>query len=82
MSKNKSSEEKDFLISKRKSIGAGLTNAPVWAMQKAAKRIWNKRAKRHWRQTDFGNLFKKKQSEQGKVYNKKRVKSGWKKRKE
>ena len=80
MSKNKDSEKKQFFVSSRKSIGAGLTNAPVWILQKAAKRIWNKRQKRHWRDTDLGALFKKKQKAQGKVYNKKRVKSGWKKK--
>ena len=82
MSKNRTQEKKEFLIASRKAIGASLTNAPVWAMQKAGKRIWNKRQKRHWRSTDFGRLFKKKQAEQGKVRNKKRVKSGWKKRKD
>lgn len=82
MSKNKDSEKKAFLISSRKSIGASITNAPVWIMQKAGKRIWNKKQKRHWRQTDIGTAFKKKQAEQGKVHNKKRVKSGWKKRKD
>ncbi len=81
MSKNRSQEKKEFLIASRKKIGASMTNAPTWAMQKAGKRIWNKRQKRHWRQTDFGHLFTKKQAEQGKVYNKKRVKSGWKVRK-
>ncbi|MCR4335914.1 MAG: hypothetical protein NUV57_05255 [archaeon] len=75
----KTEEEKEFLISARKEIGSGLTNAPVWILQKAGKRIYNKRGNRHWRQTDLGNLFKKKQREQGKVKNIKKTKSGKKK---
>ena len=74
----KSQEEKEFLIATRKKIGPGSTNAPVWILRKAGKRIWNKKGKRHWRQTDFGLLFRKKQQEQGKVKNTKRVKSGQK----
>ncbi|AJF60625.1 MAG: hypothetical protein J4224_03795 [Candidatus Diapherotrites archaeon] len=80
MSKNKEAEKKDFLISARKSIGPGLTNAPVWVMQKAGKRIWNKRQHRHWRSTNLGLTFKKKQAEQGKNRNVKRVKSGARRR--
>jgi len=76
----KTEAEKEFLISTRKAIGPGVTNAPVWILQKAGKRIWNKRGNRHWRATDLGTLFKKKQREQGKVENVKRVKSGFKKK--
>ncbi|HLC80029.1 MAG TPA: hypothetical protein VJG83_06465 [archaeon] len=72
----KTQEEKDFLISTRKKIGPGVTNAPAWILQKAAKRIWNKKAKRHWRETNLGQLFKKKQKEQGKIENMKMAKSG------
>jgi len=72
----KTQEEKEFLISARKKIGSGLTNAPVWILQKAGKRIYNKRGNRHWRQTDLGTLFKKKQKEQGKIKNIKIPKSG------
>ena len=61
VAKNKTEEFKDFLIAKRKKIGPGLTNAPVWVMQKAGKRIWNKSAKRHWRRTEFGLKFRKRQ---------------------
>lgn len=67
MARNKSQDKKDFLIAVRKRTGASVTNAPVWAMQKAGKRIWNRRGKRHWRTTDFGLLFKRKEVEQGKV---------------
>ena len=66
MAKNKEEEKKEFLISSRKSIGPGVTNAPVWILQKAGKRIWNKKQNRHWRRTKLGLLFKKKQKEQGK----------------
>lgn len=59
MSSRKEGELKDFLIAVRKKIGPGITNAPVWVMQKAGKRIWNARAKRHWRDTDFGKQFRK-----------------------
>jgi ribosomal protein L39E len=66
MSTNKSEEKKEFLISARKKIAPGITNVPVWILQKAGKRIYNKKAKRHWRQTSLGKLFKKKQEEQKK----------------
>ena len=59
VAKNKTEEFKDFLIAKRKKIGPGLTNAPVWVMQKAGKRIWNPKQKRHWKETDFGDEFRK-----------------------
>ncbi|MBU0662655.1 MAG: hypothetical protein ABH854_03520 [Candidatus Diapherotrites archaeon] len=74
---HKSQEKKEFLSSARKKIGPGLTNAPVWVMQKKQSRIWNKKQKRHWRRTKLGLLFKKKQGEQGKL---KRIKPGSKKK--
>ncbi len=80
MARNKEQDKKDFFIAKRKSVGAGVTNAPVWVLQKAGKRIWNKKQKRHWRDTNLGKEFERSQGKQGKVYNEKRVKSGWKKR--
>jgi len=76
MSRNKDSETKEFLTAARKEVGAGLTNVPVWIMQKAGKRIWNRRQNRHWRSTKLGKRFKKKQVEQGKVEEKKKIKSG------
>ncbi len=72
MSSNKSEEKKEFLISTRKKIAPGVTNAPFWIMQKKSGRIWNSRAKRHWRSTDLGNLFEKKQEEQKTVKKQKR----------
>ena len=59
MAKNKDSEFKEFLISARKKVRPGLTNAPVWVLQKAGKRIWNPKSKRTWKQVDLGKLFRK-----------------------
>ncbi len=81
MSTNRTQEKKEFLSAARKKIGAGFTNAPTWAMQKKGARIWNKRQKRHWRQTDLGKLFAKAQRMQGKDAHAKTVKKGRKKRK-
>tara|TARA_Y100000310_G_scaffold327497_1_gene393960 strand:- start:146 stop:340 length:195 start_codon:yes stop_codon:yes gene_type:complete len=61
MGSNKSKEKKQFLISARKKIGPGLTNAPVWVLQKAGKRIWNPKAHRNWRETSLGKEFKKRE---------------------
>lgn len=60
MARNKDSEFKEFLISSRKKIRPGLTNAPVWILQKAGKRIWNPKSKRTWKDVDLGKLFRKK----------------------
>jgi len=57
MTSNKSSEKKEFFISIRKKVGPGLTNAPVWVLQKAGKRIWNPKRKRTWGEADFGKQF-------------------------
>lgn len=57
MARNKEEKKKKFLIAARKKIGPGLTNAPVWVMQKSQTRIWNKRQKRHWRQTNLGMTY-------------------------
>ncbi|MFH1225039.1 MAG: hypothetical protein V1676_04510 [Candidatus Diapherotrites archaeon] len=73
---HKTQELKEFLIAARKKIGPGMTNAPVWAMRKAGKRLWNKKQKRHWRSTKLGLLFKKKQRKSGKQGRGKRAKSG------
>ena len=59
MSSKKDKDLKDFLISSRKKIGPGLTNAPVWVMQKAGRRIWNPKAHRNWRETSLGAAFRK-----------------------
>lgn len=61
MANNRDEKLKNFLIATRKSIGPGITNAPVWVMQKAQKRIWNKKGKRHWRSTDLGKEFRKRE---------------------
>lgn len=59
MSRNKENEFKEFLISSRKKIGPGMTNAPVWVLRKAGKRIWNPKQKRHWKNVDLGYLYRK-----------------------
>jgi ribosomal protein L39E len=76
MARNKEEDKKEFLISTREKIGPGLTNAPVWILQKAGKRIWNRKQHRNWRETDLGELYKKKKKEQGKVKNTGSKKSG------
>jgi hypothetical protein len=53
MARHKEKEFKDFMISERKKVGSGLTNAPVWLMQKAGKRIWNTKQKRTWKNIDM-----------------------------
>lgn len=59
MSSHKTKEFKKFVISTRKRITPGLTNAPVFAMQKKRKRIYNTKGKRHWRGIDLGKMYTK-----------------------
>ena len=59
MAKNKEEKFKEFIISKRKSLSSGLTNVPVWIMQKAGKRIYSGKSKRHWRNIDVGKEYTK-----------------------
>jgi hypothetical protein len=66
MSSNKEQDFKDFQISERKKIGSGLTNAPVWLMQKAGERLWNPRQKRTWKDIDLGMRFAEHKRKQGK----------------
>lgn len=61
MTKNKTEKFKEFQISTRKKIGPGMTNAPVWILRKAGKRIWNPKQKRQWKNVDIGCLYKKKE---------------------
>ena len=56
MARNKDEEFKDFLIAGRKKIRPGMTNAPVWVLQKAGKRIWNPKSKRTWKNVDLGDI--------------------------
>ncbi|MFH0905873.1 MAG: hypothetical protein V1824_00880 [archaeon] len=58
MTRYKTREVKEFLISQRKKIGPGYLNTPMWIVQKAGKRIWNK-STRHWRDTEFGNEYRR-----------------------
>lgn len=69
----KTKEEKEFLIAQRKKVGPGMTAAPVWIMQKKGKRIYNTHARRHWRETTFGSLYRKRTR-------KSKIKSGHKKK--
>lgn len=57
MARHKEEEFKDFMISERKKIGSGLTNAPVWLMQKAGKRLWTTKQKRTWKTIDMKMKF-------------------------
>lgn len=66
MGSNKEKDFKDFQISERKKIGSGLTNAPVWLMQKAGKRLWNSRQKRTWKDIDLKMRFDEHKRKQGK----------------
>jgi len=59
MAKQKTREKKEFLISQRDKVGPGYLNTPVWIIQKAGKRIWNRKQKRNWKQTEFGDEFRK-----------------------
>jgi len=70
MTSNKEQGKKGFLISTRRKTRASITAAPFWAQQKAGKRLWNKRQKRHWRTTNLGKKFKKKRSQEGRSYTK------------
>ncbi|MDP2665954.1 MAG: hypothetical protein Q8P05_00410 [Candidatus Diapherotrites archaeon] len=63
MSSHKDREMKKHIIVTRQRITSGLTNAPVFAMQKKRARIYNTKAKRHWRSIDLGKMFKKKMKE-------------------
>jgi len=70
MTSNKEQGKKDFLISTRRKTRASVTAAPFWAQQKAGKRLWNKRQKRHWRTTKLGLKYKKTRAQQGRSYTK------------
>ena len=58
MGSRKEQDLKEFLIATRKKIGPGVTNAPVWILQKAGKRIWNPKQKRTWKQVGLGKKFR------------------------
>jgi len=58
MARNKDRDKKEFLIAQRKKVGPGYMNTPVWIIQKAGKRIWNRRQKRNWRETEFGSKYR------------------------
>jgi len=60
MARNKEQGLKDFLITKRKQIKASVSSSPVWVIQKAGKRFWNKKGKRTWKDIELGHLYRKK----------------------
>ncbi|MFH0714170.1 MAG: hypothetical protein V1847_00235 [Candidatus Diapherotrites archaeon] len=64
MGSNKEAEFKQFLNAARKKVGNSISAAPFWVARKANKRIWNKKQKRNWRETDLGTLYKKHKAKQ------------------
>lgn len=66
MARNKDKEFKEFLIAQRKKVGPGYMNTPVWIIQKAGKRIWNRRQKRNWKETEFGAQYRQLKDDQEK----------------
>ena len=66
MASRRDKDFKDYQISERKKIGSGLTNAPVWLMQKAGKRLWNARQKRTWKNIDLRGRFEEHKTKQAK----------------
>ena len=59
MGSNKEKGLKDFLIAVRKKSSSGVSNAPIWVVQKKGERVWNPKAKRHWRSTTLGEDYEK-----------------------
>ncbi len=59
MGSNKEKGLKDFLIAIRKKSSSGVSNAPIWVVQKKGERVWNPKAKRHWRSTTLGRDYEK-----------------------
>ncbi|MDD3178260.1 MAG: hypothetical protein PHR26_01945 [Candidatus ainarchaeum sp.] len=76
MARNKDREFKEFLIAQRKKVGPGYMNTPVWIIQKAGKRIWNRRQKRNWRETEFGSQYRSLVLDKLKEKNSSPIKSG------
>lgn len=76
MARNKDKEFKEYLIAQRKKVGPGYMNTPVWIIQKAGKRIWNKRQKRNWKETEFGFKYKQLKQDEERQKTKSSFKSG------
>jgi len=70
MARHKDEDFKDYMISERKKVGSGLTNAPVWLMQKAGKRLWSTKQKRTWKNIDMKRSFHEAKQKQKKHTNK------------
>lgn len=66
MAGNKKKELKEFLIAARKKVGQSITKAPFWAVRKKGKRIFEKKQKRHWKNTELGIEFKRTEKKQEK----------------
>ena len=58
MASNKSEAKKTYLRTVRKKTPKGIFAAPVWVMQKTGKRMYNEKAKRTWKRTNFGADYK------------------------
>ncbi len=64
MGSNKEKGLKDFLIAIRKKSSSGVSNAPIWVVQKKGERVWNPKSKRHWRSTTLGKDYEKRKKKQ------------------
>lgn len=73
MSKNKSRELKDFLVSVRRHHSPKITPAPIWVIQRAGKRIFNKKQKKHWRETSIAEEFDQRQKHANPKWGKGRI---------
>jgi len=76
MARHKTRELKEFLVAQRNKVGPGYLNTPVWIIQKAGKRIWNRKQKRNWKETEFGVEFRALQAKNEKLKEKSTKKSG------
>ncbi|MBU0636422.1 hypothetical protein KKE06_05335 [Candidatus Micrarchaeota archaeon] len=66
MAKRKDQELKDFLISARKRKSPKLTDAPIWAIQRAGKRMFNQTRQRNWRETHLARPYHNQQKKKKK----------------
>ena len=59
---------KDYLIAIRKKSSSGISNAPVWVVQRKGERVWNPKSRRHWRSTTLGKDFRKREKKDKKTH--------------
>jgi ribosomal protein L39E len=57
MSTRKEKEFKDFLVKARKKRSQQLSEAPVWVIQRAGKRYFNRHQQRNWRETHLARDY-------------------------